>query len=798
MNQATSPHSWHFVAGLLAVIVGQAAIRLAPASVGATIFFLASSAGLAWSLSRAGARAPAEDVPRADPVPEVLPPRRLATYLAVLALSGLVTATYLLSAHWTSLFYPGWALLTAATALASIALWLRDGRSRPRQRWQPRELVLLLLILTLGTWLRAHRLGDFPDGYTTHAIEEQQTGLGGYRVLHQDSRPWEFFIDYQMTAAALALDPTPNFTTIRVPYVVISALTILPVHLLLRQLFPLAAALAGTFLYAAMSWNLLYARCAHPIFPTNLTVIAVLAMLVHFGRTRRFAVLPWIGLLCGTTLYSYAGYRGTPLFAFVFLAGLLLIAFVRPSGRRDDPASGTDRRSVQRCAAALLLFLTFLLATAVPLRSLLQHAPGNYYFEAADRALANKEYYTADSLSFLRQRLERLHDVGVIFMHFGDGSLTFNSPGEPMLDPVTACLATVGLLLMLRRFLTGYNAFLLFMAGTLLLVGTVFVQNLDVRRLQGLTVFIAIAASTAISSLLDVVRRGSRPSRVIFLGSGVAAGIFVAGFSYHLYFNRMAGDPEIRRAFKDYYTTLIRFGQQEAKGRPIELASIMHRFFDRNYHYRYNYSWLIDPSLTGATIGDLSDLLEPRSAATEVVVIQRPFETEAAARLLQTAYPGTPCHDFIENDNPWVGLKWCELPQERNPRPVSMGLTARYWTNEEGKDAPALSRPEPFLGYVMVPQICYTPGTGFCQAEWSGELEVPSGSEYRLFAETIGRTTFDLRLDGRAVDRFPYLLSPGRHGLQIRARLPRDWESGLRLSWNHDGIDEVVPFYSTD
>src|SRR5690606_28116591 len=132
------------------------------------------------------------------------------------------------------------------------------------------------------------------------------------------------------------------------------------------------------------------------------------------------------------------------------------------------------------------------------------------------------------------------------------GSPTFNVPGEPMLDPVTACFAAVGLLLMLRHLRRGYNAYLLLVGATLLLVGTVFVQNLDVRRLQGITIFVAVAAATSVEHLWLLLRR-RRAVRVAALAGGLAAALFVGAFSYHLYFVRMAYDPAIRRAFKDYY-----------------------------------------------------------------------------------------------------------------------------------------------------------------------------------------------------------------------------------------------------
>ncbi len=53
--------------------------------------------------------------------------------------------------------------------------------------------------------------------------------------------------------------------------------------------------------------------------------------------------------------------------------------------------------------------------------------------------------------AFVEQSLQRIHETARIFMHLGDGG-TFNAPGEPMLDPLSASLFLVGLALAVRRW----------------------------------------------------------------------------------------------------------------------------------------------------------------------------------------------------------------------------------------------------------------------------------------------------------------------------------------------------------
>ncbi|HYD49487.1 MAG TPA: hypothetical protein VEB21_14120 [Terriglobales bacterium] len=800
--------SWRGGAMLLAaiaVIAGQAALRHDPTSAAATLLFLVAAFALALCLRRI--ELPPLPVQRRAATGATGSDRVAAAICLAASALGIAYASYRLSIDWSGSFYLGWGLLLAGATTASVGLRQLDGPNSNKQPWPWWETAALVTIVAFGLWLRAHRLGEFPDGYTTHAIEEQQTGLGGYRILHQNIQPWEFFFDYQMTALAIWLDAVPNFTTIRVPYVIVSALTVIPAHFLLRQLLHRPAAVAGTFLYAALSWNLLYSRCAHPIFPTNLLVILIFALIVQFGRSGRLAAAPWIGLLSGATLYSYAGFRGTALFAAVFLAMRLIGSLWRG-----------DRGGAARTVAAGAVFGAFLGASALPLRWLLQHAPGNYYFEAFERALANRSYYTAETAAFFEQRIERLREVGKIFMHVGDGSPTFNFPGEPMLDPIVSCLAVVGLFLMILRPRRAYNAYFLFVAAVLLLVGTVFVHNLDVRRLQGITIFVVLAAAHTAEHFWAIAADCGRLGRSLLIGAAAFVAAGTAAFSYDLYYVRMANDAAIRRAFKDYYTTIIRFGQQEAQGKSILLASIVHRFFDPSYHYRYNYSWLIDASLSGRNLLDVTELigLGPRSAGgldsgsdaalyraqrqrrdePSTVVVQRPFEGDAVAAMVQRLYPQAQCRDSIEPDNPWVGLKVCELPKDTAPLALEMQLQASYWTKRDSNHRPALTRDEPFIGYAVVPPLCHMPQPGkFCEAEWRGTFEVSPEVDTQLKIDAIGHTTYTATIDGRRVRRLPHPLRPGSHTLEISAQLPRDPETGLRVSWIRDGKEEVLPFY---
>jgi hypothetical protein len=728
---------------------------------------------------------------------------RWASASSIVGMLAILGGATLLSCNWVRWFLVGWAILLVGVCLLSVGLWGFDPPAFTR-RWRAGEIAALLAILALGTALRFYRYNDFPGPFSTHAIEEQQTGLGGYLIIAEGQRPWEFMLDHYLAALAIWLSSDPTFTTIRIPFTVFSALTVLPVHLLLRQLVGVPAALAGTFLFSVSSWNILYSRCAHNIFFTNFIVIIVLGLLVHFARTRRLAVLPWAGLLSGYTLYTYAGYRGTSLFALIFLGLVLAGDGLRLARASDETVRRRMRRAVfgDLAGIAVLLFTAAAVFSPVFLQLRADKGQPYHYFEAAQRSLANKTYYTENRDALVRQRVERIRQAARIFMHTGDAALTFNAPGEPMLDPLTATCFVGGLFIVALFPRRGFNAFWLFMFLALMLGGTVFVQNLDVRRLQGITVFVVIFAALFLDRLWAHVQ--SLPRTVFRWGVPIVVTVAATGtlwWNYNVYFHKMADNRVVREAFHNPYTALIRYGHENRRHRYLLLLSVVHRFFDRSYYYRDHYSWLIDRTMHGQDVQELSELLPPSALPLErgplTVLIQKPYEGEAIGRLLAAVYPGTHCSDFPEPDNPRLLIVACDLPDHLTARAVTSNVEARYWLGPGPAGEPRLVRREPMIAYATLPPWCQIgpPGPPVCYAEWSGSFNVAVEGEYRFVTESRGATTIEVSIDDLPIGPDARHLTAGPHRIRATAHLPRQDDVGARLSWVHNGVTEVIPFY---
>ncbi len=790
-------------AAIAAMAYGQYEIRLDPNNDVATMAFLAAALAAAVLLRVQGPWPAIEAGPfeggRRWPV-------WVGLLLILLGVAAVGAGSYLLTKNFQVWVNQGWLLVIAGTSLTSLGFYGLDPKGEVLPHWSRGEIVALLAIFALGTFLRFYRYTDFPGSYTMHAIEEPQAGMRA-KFLLDGIYYWEFLFDNYITAASMWFFGDRTINIIRIPFTIASALTVFPLYLLLRQIVSKPAALAGTFLWAVSSWNIIYSRCAHAIFPTNLIVIAAFALLLKVCRTHRLASMPWAALLSAYCLFAYAGFRGTPLVVLLVLGGTTLKDLWSRRRAADEHDRTRLKSFFRRDVVAVVLQLAMMVAMGVPIYRQVAYnaAQPMYYFEAANRSLSNKDYYSSDPQRFIEQRVRRIREAARIFMHKGDGSDTFNEPGEPMLDPLTSVAFIGGIFLCLTYPTRRYHAWVLFMFLFVMAGGAVFVQNLDVRRLQGVTPFVAALAAIFIDRTLWLARR---LPRVVFYGFGAPALIVGAVFStwwgYNIYFNKMANNQFVRQAFHaSRYMAIVHYGRTVGAGRYTLLLSDIRHFFSPSDFY-----WLIGNLIPGAVIADLTAILPPNKLSAGErplsVVLQEPYERKETARLLQAVYPGTECSDFIEEDNRYITLIACNLPNVPKAVPVSMRLTARYFHGKEATGNPILERPEPFIGFGTYPPQCYgvqDPGVP-CAVEWSGTMMIPAPGSYRFALQTRGGARIDLRIDGRplqGIEGKPLQevleLDAGSHHVTAFAVIPRDSDTGVRFVWEVAQAWEVVPFY---
>jgi hypothetical protein len=758
---------------------------------------MALVAGALLSAILLGRSQPLTQLPRYDRIAE--PPWRIRVG-AAMALGGLLLLVFsvqLLNTQWQEAFERGWLGVVAAVGIGSGGLALCDRRFRKAVepiRWQRWEIVAFVLILALGLFLRFYRYGEFPPPDGICAVEEPQEGQGAFLTM-QGLRWWEFMLDRWLPIPLWTFTDR-SLTTLRIPFTIVSWLTIVPLYLLLRQLVSRPSALFATALFAICRWHLIYARLAHAIFgPTLPLILTALYLCVRVHRRGGLAAYPWIGLLCGATLVAYAGYRGTTFFiALFFLISVLwhLLAVRRADGAARPAAWFALRTQI----IGLLLLAIGLSSVALPLYGRVKSNP-NFFFEAAVRATDDQLYYSDDENIAWMMRQRRLRQTAMMFLHSGDSSGTFNLPGAPQLDPVSGTLFVIGLAYCVIHAAHRFQGFFALYFLVLLFMGTIYVHNLDIRRLQGLIplIFILIAFAVDRFGRLTLARFGPR-ARPALAGLALILGGLAFADNYDVYFRRMMNDRGVRSVFQNRYT----IGYSYLLSLPPQ-AYVISLTDMVNFFAPSDYEWLWRSGPPGHATSDLTPLFlgaqGPWSGRELHLLIQHPqFEPQQLARLLAGRFPGSRCEPYVHPDRPYPEFWTCDVPQPIEPRPWTGNVTARYYRGD--KTEPFLVRQQPVISYAFFPDECMVYKGLFkppCRAEFEGVFHIDKAGSYQLLVQAW-QGELKVILDGRVLHQGnahrrgividdsvqrAARLDAGDHTLRIEAKLTSVERAGVRV-----------------
>lgn len=778
------------LAALAACGAAQWVIRLEPQRTDASLALIGAAVLAAWLLGRPQSIAETPSLPA--------PPTRASWVGLVVSAAGLglyVWAIHLLTTNWHYNFD-----FAAPLAIFAVGVWsaglgwrFRCPAPVPWVRW---EVVLFVVILLVGLFARFYRCDYYPpDGVC--AVEEPQSGQWTHLIIHNGARPWEFVGD-RWLAVPFFRYLGENLTALRIPYTIVSWLTLVPFYLLVRLLVSRPAALFSTALFAMSSWHLMYARLAHNIFPTTLIVVLVMYLCLRAHRRGGLGTYPWIGFLCGYTLYTYAGFRGTPVFAALFLGLSFLLHLL--AWRRAETAEqiATARLRVRLQTIGLLLALAAFIGPITALQPRLVGENKGHFLEAANRSIINTGYYSSDMEVFLPRLSERVLMTAKLFNHLGDGSETFNLPGEPMLDPITGTLFAVALaycILWGRYRWQGYFAFN-FLA--ILIAGAVVVGNFDPRRLQGILppLFVVIAFASDRFIQVTRTRLAGRASAALLVLAAAVIGVTYY-VNWDLFFVRTINDPRVRMAFQNRYTVAVRYLKTLPDGAYLLFVSDVPYFFKPS-----DLEFMRGHRIPGQVTADLLPLfLGQRGYWTGRdlrVLVQEPFEHEAIAKLLQARFAGTECIDATHPERPPQAMTACHIP---NPLlgSFSGGINARYYRGADVE--PFLERHEPAISYAFMPTPCHFPeilGKPPCRVVWDGTFEAPETGTYFFRTDSRHGST-RMTIDGEPVQA-TMRLTAGPHQVHAEARFANindeAQDGGTRLLWRLQPEDpwELVPF----
>lgn len=716
------------------------------------------------------------------------------TFVAAIGFALFVFAIYQLSFSWQQSFDFAAPLSVVGVALwsAGLALWESPRRDRSGVSMPRWELWLFLLIVALGFFLRFYRYGDFPPADGFFAIEEPQAGQTSFVMMRQHERPWEFLGDRWLGVLAFTLIGR-TVTGLRVPFTVVSGLTVIALYLLLRQLVSRPAALFATALFAICRWHLSYARAAHNIFATTLVVVIIYYLCVRAHKGGRLALYPWLGFLSAYTLYAYAGYRGTPAFVALFFAISLFIRWRAQRAAIAPQAYATARHLFRNQIIGLALAGVALIGVMVPLACRLRVNP-TFFFEAAARATADPTYYSSDRAELIRQVIARARATALMFNHVGDGAFTFNLPNRPMVDPISGLLFPLGLAYCViwgRYRFQGYFAVTFLV---LLVMGTMFVHNFDIHRLQGIIPLMFVLVAFVVDRLWEVgtTRFGQRARPALIALAAVAFG-FAFRDNYDVYFHGMMDNITIRSAFHNPFTIGIRYLHT------LPPNAYLLAFTDQvNFFLGSDFEWWRGDAVPGKVTADLLPVLNgergPWTGRELHLFIADPFERDDIIRLLRQRFPNAPCSRMTDPDIPnHLHIATCAVPNGPAAAPLQQGIYARYFRGDSAQ--PILERFEPAIGYALLPDVCGFPLAHEkppCRVEWNGTWQVPADGPYELHAAARDGS-IAISLDGRPVNGVMDL-SAGPHAIHGEARFRSTENVGAALRWRHDGRWELLQF----
>ncbi|HID63674.1 MAG TPA: hypothetical protein EYP49_13195, partial [Anaerolineae bacterium] len=539
-----------------------------------------------------------------------------------------------------------------------------------------REILAWLVVFGLAVFMRVYLFGYFPPANGA-AFEEVQTGGGAYGILHFHARPLEFPLTGYLPALAFRLLGENSFA-LRLPFLILGILTIIPFYLLLRELFEVEVALFGTLLLTVCRWHALVSRVADELFLPIFFEVSLLYFLVKGHRTGKVSHFFWLGILTGYTFYAYTAYRAIPFFVLLFFGG----RFLWSSLTTQPPDYRFRLRQALVFLVAMLTVLGPLIVVSWRGERLFVEAFFRHVFARGDTTLASLQL----SLSDWPARVQR---ALLIFTHRGADYAALNLPGEPMLDPVSGVLLACGVVYCLLTFYKPYRLFFLVWFFTILLVGAVFPLNFYVGRFSGLIPILFVLICFLIQALWKAGDRlfglwGRRGFALCLVGLSSLA----LYFNGDTFFGKQVHDSRVRAAYENGTLALCHYLSSLPLDTYVYLWSETQAL---DFLFRPNdYMWACQ-NLQGEPLSSLTEGLPARTPSTDVayVILNPRSDREEISDLVQYFYPEARCQSLAGEYGLYTIVSCQVSGQVISQR---RGLQGEYYQGADFEGSPALTR----------------------------------------------------------------------------------------------------------
>ena len=438
---------------------------------------------------------------------------------------------------------PGWAGL-ALYALTLAVLWaiLSDQslevEGQPAQLGIWKEMILVLAVIALAAWARLYRLAEMPPGLE---LEEAALARRALEIVH-GARPWPWQRAEPGTSWAYPYFLSlfywlsgPGYLTIKLPAVLSSVLTVIPLYLLAREMMRPATAIAVITLYATSRWGINVARWGnvHTLTPLFASLALWLTWrAVHTGRWRY-----WItgGLTMGLSQYGDSTAWAIPIVATLFI----LWRAISPKGY------------LARHWRAVWLFYGLALLIWIPLSwTLATKPPPLAESERLALALESTPTATPEPDRMSETFWHNLLAYTQAFHYRGDTDPRRNLVGAPQLEEITAVLLVIGLGYAIARARRPGPVLLLLWCGAFLAMGILASDGPNSLRVYGLLPAFLLLCGLALDMLWSAWERIDPLSAEHLASAVLLAVVAWAGLDgTTTYFGRQGWQPGTWEAF---------------------------------------------------------------------------------------------------------------------------------------------------------------------------------------------------------------------------------------------------------
>jgi len=477
-----------------------------------------------------------------------------------------------------------------------------------RHRWQ--LLAATLLILVVATFFRLWRINSVPPGLfgdeAVNGLDALDVLAGRGQVFFPANYGREGLHMFIIAAFFRLLDVTP--LAIRLPSVIAGILTVLVTYWLGRELFisedpsfrstvPLLAALWLATAY----WHVHFSRFGiRGVFTPLCGALAFAAFWRGVNENHRLHRLhrktiseicvicgsicgPWFllsGAFLGLSVHFYTASRLYPILLGLFLLVQTAASTLRPCAPaslrpRTNKAAG-EEPLLPRFFWPIIGLYVVAVAVFAPLGWYFLTHPGSF----AQRASTVFAFSQEEPWARIGQAI-----VGNVAQFFlpghGDRAWFYNLSGRPLLEPVTALLTLMGVLICLRRWREAPYLFLLLWWPVMLLPTFLAVDRIPTAPralgvLPGLYFFPALAVGTLVGWIRKLVH-SPRWRQVLVIASLVIPLTVAAFWTAWDYFAVWAPSAEAYEAFDGEMVDAARWLQAHPQPWPVYISAEFYR-----------------------------------------------------------------------------------------------------------------------------------------------------------------------------------------------------------------------------